>query len=160
MPSNDTPKTVILSGPAGIGICQEALATVAILPGMLLARSSATGVKPHDVDSGIANLHFAVEDGAQGRTIEDQYAIGEVVHFKTLVPGTKVYGLLAAGSAAIVVGDKLVSDGDGTLKKLVAATGGTVVAEALEAVNNSGGGTRARIRVEIMPAAYIANQET
>lgn len=155
MASNDTPKTVILSGPAGIGICQEALATVAVLPGMLLARS-ATGVKPHDVDSGIANLHFAVEDGAQGRTIDDQYAIGEVVHFKTLVPGTKVYGLVAAGSAAIVVGDKLVSDGDGTLKKLVAATGGTVVAEAIEAKDNSGGGTRARIRVEIMPAAYVA----
>lgn len=147
-------KTILLSSTIAC-IAREGLATVAVVPGMLLARS-ATGVKPHDVDSGVANLHFAVEDGAQGRTIDDGYAINDTVHFVTVPPGAAINALLAAGSAAVVKGDKLVSDGDGTLKKLVAATGGTVVAEALEAVDNSAGVTRARIMIEVMPAAYVA----
>lgn len=146
-------KTIILS--MCLGLAREAIAKVAIVPGMLLARDAGE-VKPHAVDSGVANLHFAVEDGQTGGTIDTVYAIGDVVHFKTVVPGTTVNALLAAGSAAVVVGDKLVSDGDGTLKKLVAATGGTVVAEALEAVDNSAGVVRARIMVEVMPAVYVA----
>lgn len=147
-------KTILLSATIGL-IAREALASVAIVPGMLLARDAGK-VKPHAVDSGVANLHFAVEDGAQGRTIDDEYAIDDTVHFVTVPPGATINALLAAGSAAVVVGDKLVSDGDGTLKKLVAATGGTVVAEALEAVDNSAGVTRARIMVEVMPAVYVA----
>lgn len=154
MSSANVRKTILLSATMAC-IAREELATVAVVPGMLLART-AGGVAPHAAAAGIANLHFAVEDGAQGRTIDDSYAIDDTVHFATVPAGAGVNALVAAAAAAIVKGDKLVSNGDGTLKKLVAAAGGTVIAEALEAVDNSVGATRARIAVEVMPAAYVA----
>jgi hypothetical protein len=60
-----------------------------------------------------------------------------------------VYAWLPASAAAIVAGDFLASNGDGTLHKAV--TGATfleaIVAQSTEAVNNSAGGTPVRLRV-------------
>lgn len=157
MSSADTPKTVFLDGAdhGNVGPQQEAAATVAIVPGMLVERVAA-GVRPHPIAAGAANTHFAEEYSATGGTIDRPYAIADLVQFKTAHQGARVYAFLKAATDA-AKGAMMVSAGDGSLAPLVAATGGTVVAQALEAVDNTpGAGGMARIRVEVVPATYIA----
>ncbi len=74
---------------------------------------------------------------------------------KTYWPGSGIYALLDVG---VQVADKglLVSAGDGTLTPFVAATGGVVVAQANEAVNNVAGLEPARVQVETVVAYYVA----
>lgn len=154
MTSATTPKTIELYTNGGVQ--HEAAAVDAIMPGMLVERA-ATGVQTHSVAGGIANLHFANEYPLTGGTIDDEYEIGDQVIFTTYAPGDGVYALLAAGNDASV-GDLLVSNGDGALAYLVPATGGVVVAQAMEAVNNDPGtgGAAVRIQVEVMAATYVA----
>jgi hypothetical protein len=84
------------------------------------------------------------------------YAIGDSVRWILPRPGDLLYCWVPAAAAAIVEGDDLVSDGAGNLKKATAATAVTVgisrqiVGKAAEAVNNSGGGSPARIRVRVV----------
>ena len=61
---------------------------------------------------------------------------------------------LLAGADAIADRALLASDGDGTLR--VAADGEIAVAQAMEAVDNSGSGSLARIKAEIIPAQRLA----
>lgn len=75
--------------------------------------------------------------------------------------GDVVYSWLPASAAAVVDGDPLESNGDGTLRKDTAQAvneGGSatytiysehIVGYAAEAVDNSGGGTAVRIRVRV-----------
>lgn len=147
-----TPKTILLKGD---GLYREKTAGGAITPGHLIMPNSSDQVV---VNTGnVTNVYplFAVEDESQGKTISDAYASGDLVTFIRPNPGSEIYALVPAAAAAIVIGDLLVSNGDGTLKKdtapAVAANNvDRVIARALEAVNNSGGGTPARIKVEIL----------
>lgn len=151
MTSATTPKTIELYG---MGIQNEAVVTnAAITPGMLLART-ATGVRPHNVAGEPATGAFAVENSAVGRSIGDTYAIGDQCIYKTFQPGSSVYALAHAGGAAITVGALLMSAGDGTLE--LAGLSDIAIAQALEAVDNSGGATAVRIRVEVIPAQRTA----
>lgn len=151
MSSATKPKTIELYGH---GPQHEAKALAAILPGMLIERAVG-GVRPHSAAAGGGNLHFANEFGMTGLGIEDEYEVGDQVVFKTYWPGSGIYALLDAGAQ---VADKglLVSAGDGTLTPLVAATGGVVVAQANEAVNNTAGAAPARVMVETVIAYYVA----
>lgn len=146
MTSATTPKTIELYG---MGCQHEAVATSAITPGHLVQRTSG-GVGVHADAGGVASTHFAVEYEMTGRGIDDAYAIGDNVVFKTYAPGSSVYALVAAGATAITLNAMLTSDGDGTLR--LASTDEVAVAQALEAVDNSGGGSAVRIKVEIIPA--------
>lgn len=65
-----------------------------------------------------------------------------------------MYALVAAGAAAIAQNAYLASAGDGTL--VTAGLDEVAVAQALEAVDNSGGGSAVRIKVEIIPAQRTA----
>ena len=146
MASQDTPKTIEIQG---YGIQKEATAQGTITPGMLIERVT-DGVQAHSTAGGPASPHVAIEYGLTGRTIDDDYSADDQVLFKTYTPGSVVYGLVAAGASAISQYDFLASASDGTL-----ATSGTdevVVAQALEAVDNSGGGSAVRIKAEIVPA--------
>lgn len=153
MTSATNPKTIELYG---YGVQHEGVASGEIVPGMLVQRDAGNSVEPHDDEAGPANTHFAVEYGMTGQTINDAYEVGDQVVYKTYVPGSGVYTWIGAEAPAVANKALLVSAGDGTLKALVAAEGGTVVAQALEAVDNSAGLTPARIRVEVMPAVYVA----
>ena len=151
MSSATTPKVVELYG---YGTQAEAVVTnAAVTPGMLLVRT-ATGVRPHNETGGNASPIFAQENGAVGRDIDDTYAVGDQCIFKTYNPGAGIYALAHAGGAAIVAGALLASAGDGTLE--VAGDDTVAVATALEAVDNSGGATAVRIRVEVIPAQRTA----
>lgn len=147
MTSATTPKVIELYGQ---GLQHEELVSdAAVTPGMLVTRT-ATGVRPHNVASGVATPAFALENGAVGRGIDDTYAIGDQCTYKVFAPGSGIYALAHAGGAAIAVGAMLMSAGDGTLE--LASTDDTAIAQALEAVDNSAGGSAVRIKVEVIPA--------
>jgi hypothetical protein len=148
--SATAPKTIDL-----YGYCNqhEAIAGGAIIPGMLVIRSSATQVVVHNVEGAPAQPSFAVEYDLTGRTIADAYATADQVLFKTFTPGSGVYAWLAAGED-VAAGAFLSSNGDGTLKEAEAEE--NIVAQALEAVDNDGTAAVAvRIRVETV-SGYVS----
>lgn len=145
----------------GAGLRKEAPAGGAITPGHLITRNSSNAFIVHAVAAGPAVAMFALENELFGKEITAAYASGEQVLAWVPEKGSEVYALVAAAAAAIVVGDYLESAGDGTLRKATAfAQSGTTpfavtpagypVARALNAVDNSGGGTPVRIEVEVL----------
>ena len=143
MPFADTPKTIELSG---YGLMLEAEAVGAITPGMLVERNG-VGVRAHGTQGGQASPSFAINMRMTGMGIDDGHEAGQQVVYKTYIPGSSVYAVVAAGAAAIADLALLTSNGTGGLE--TASAGDVVVAQALEAVDNSGGGTAVRIRAEI-----------
>lgn len=150
------PHIIFLRG-VGQKFTKEALAATgsSILPGHLVERSSETEVQEHSTAAGNAAPLFADIAGEIGDDIDTAYAVGDQVKMIFAKPGDEIYALVAAGASAISVGDALESAGDGTLRvqSANAATDATerdsVVAYAIEAVDNSGGGSVARIKVEV-----------
>jgi len=151
MTSATNPKVIDLYG---YGCQQEAIALGGITPGMLIERA-AGGVQVHSTAQGGGGLHFAQEFGITGETIDDAYETGDQVIFKSFVAGSGVYALVPASASAITEGDFLVSNGDGTLRLQTASSDGVQIAQALEDVDNSGGGAVARICVEVLPAFTV-----
>lgn len=150
MTSATTPKTIELQGH---GLQQEAAAGATITPGMLVLRAADGDVEPHGTAGGAASPSFANEYGLTGGTIDDDYEAGDQVIFTTYANGSHIYALVAAGAAAIAQGAFLQSAGDGTV--LTAAAGDNVIGQALEAVDNSAGGTAVRIKIEVM-SGYVS----
>ncbi len=159
MSSNIIPKTILLRGdPIG---AEAAAGAANILPGMLLAVNSAGAVIPHGVSGGQASKLFAREEEYAGGGVETAYANGDRVPYWSCRSGDQVFAILADGHN-VAVGDYLQSNGDGTLRPVVAASqsgttpfaytaAGIPVARAIQAVNTSGGATAtARIKVEII----------
>jgi hypothetical protein len=144
MSSSTTPKTVLLKGNP---IRKEAAAGGTITPGHLVARAN-TGkfVVQASADIDVAKA-FALEADLIGKGIDDNYAADDQVQVAYCRPGDEIYALLPANAAAVVIGDFLQSNGNGALKKLAS---GVAIAVALEAVDNSGGATPARIKVEVI----------
>ena len=101
----------------------------------------------HATAAGAAAPLFAVENDILGKTINDAYAANDYVQAEYLPPGSEVLALVAAAASAIVIGNLLESAGNGTLR---IRGSGTAVAQALEAVDNSGGGSAARIKVVLL----------
>ena len=127
-------------------IHDEKLAAAAITPGMLVSRTAADQVTPHATAGGENARLFALEDENQGREIGTAYAIGELVKVWHAQPGEQVYAIADdTASGAIVVGDRLESNGNGRLRKLAA---GVPLAVALDAVTP--GPTSPRFVVEIL----------
>ena len=152
-----TPKTIELN--AGLGgepQVKERLsaAATAIKPGYLVEEALGK-VQEHSGAGLNAQKLFALTNTIVGGGIDDVYAAADTTRYGAFKTGQEVYALVAASAAAIVDGDALESDGDGTLRVLTtdAATDDTqrdsVVAYAIEAVDNSGGGSEARIKVRV-----------
>ena len=127
-----------------VRIQEELNAKSAIMPGMLLDRSAANTLFPHDIAGGFAQRIFALEDDLQGKGIDDAYAAGDLVQYGYFRNGDVVLAILADGQN-IAIGDALESAGGGLLQKSTAqqssATGEetqSVVAIAEEALDMSG----------------------
>lgn len=99
----------------------EAVASGAITPGMLVERTTAAvaTVRAHATASGVAARTFAIEDELQGKTYSQAYSDGDRVQYRTFQPGDRVQALLADGYN-YTVGTKLVSNADGYLKPYTA----------------------------------------
>lgn len=140
----------------GRGIGKEAVAAGAILPGSFLEYKSTGKVGVHATAGGAANRIIARENELAGKGIADSYAADDTVFFETVQSGFEVLTHVAASTAAIVIGDKLVSDGLGGVRKMTAITdaataGQDVIGTALQAVDNSGNASsKARILIEVI----------
>jgi len=96
---------------------EEYPASAALKPGHLLTLLSTGKVKKHAMPGGWAERLFAKEDALQGKTITDAYAEDDIVPVAVCKPGDVVQARLPANAAAVVIGDPLVSNGDGCLVK-------------------------------------------
>lgn len=155
---SDTPEVIeLLTDAAGSFIHSSALsaAATAILPGMLIEEIAAGTVQEHSGAGLNAQRLFALTNTANGGTIDDAYAVGESVRYGAAHSGQEVFGLLAAGATAVIIGTVLESDGDGTVRIATAdaatdtAQRDSVVGYAIEAVDNSGGGAVARLKFRV-----------
>jgi len=132
---------------------EEATASGAVTPGMLLEEDSSAEVKAHATEGGYCERLFAIEDALQGNTVDDVYADDALVQFHVVDPGAEVDALIKAGES-IVVGERLISAGDGTLIAEGSVSSGTtiqqIIANAREAIDLSASGTSdtcAKVRV-------------
>jgi hypothetical protein len=132
----------------GDGRHEEAVAGAIIKPGHLIKLDTDGEVILHATGGGYAEKAFALEDALQGRTINDAYAVGELVGFVMCNSGDVVYAWLSVGEN-VAVGSYLVSNGDGSLQVLAGTE--VAIAVALEAKNLSDSESAdERIRVRIL----------
>ncbi len=143
----ETPKVIVLIGEESANH-EEYPAAAALTPGHLIEVTSAGAVQKNSAVSVSCRKLFAKEDGKLGRTIATAYATGEQVMCHSAQPGHLVYGWVPASATALVVGDKVKSNGDGTLVKITGATD-FVIATCHEAIDNSAGGSPARAKFRI-----------
>ncbi len=108
-------KIILLKGD---GIRKEGVTVGTIVPGELVERVP-TGIQVHGVAAEKTLPAIALEYRIQGKGIDDAYLVGDQVLYSVLPPGAEFQGLLQASSAAVVIGDLLVSAGDGTFIKYV-----------------------------------------
>jgi hypothetical protein len=144
-------------GDAGNPIVDEAKAAAgsAIMAGHLVEETTAGEVQGHSTAADGAQKLIALPNTANGNSTDVAYAVGETVRYGCFHSGQKAYMKLAAAATAVTIGAALESAGDGTVRVLTtdAATDDTqrnsVVAYAVEAVDNSGGATEAFIKVRV-----------
>lgn len=155
-----SPNTIVLKATGLSNRAEEARAGGAVTPGDLVKYNSSGNVIRHATAGGVAQMVFAKEDTFQGKTIDDNYASTDPVFLHVAQKGDEIYAQVAANAAAIVVGDALASDGAGGFKKAAASSQLTtgnytftaadiVLAESLEALDNSAVAARARLRIRV-----------
>jgi hypothetical protein len=178
MPAS-TPSTILINSVGQVHF-KEAPANGTVTPGDFLERATDGDLQRQATSEVAGPKLIALENDLEGDSISDDYASGDNVRAAYLKPGDEVYAFVPASAAAIVIGDHLVFDGTGCVIKgdKVAATalalstantytdaavntavnaavdsaieGSRIIATALEAVDNSGGGSKARIKIEIL----------
>lgn len=136
--------TILLKGR---GVRLEKIAGGTITPGMLVKTTSTDTLVAHATAGGAALRAFAVENDLVGKEITDNYVANDFVQAEIMDSGNEIYGFIVASGTAVVIGDLMESAGDGSLRKLAS---GVALAVAMEAVDNSGGGTMARIKFRII----------
>jgi hypothetical protein len=145
--------TILLKGER---VMREAQANAAITPGHLVETMSTGKIRKHSTAAGNAKTQFAVENELAAKEISVDYAADDTCFYMICDGCNEVNALVAAAAPAITRGDFLESAGDGTLRKVVVAAAtssaqrNSVVAIALESVDNSGGGTPVRLKVEVL----------
>lgn len=93
-----------------------------IYPGMIgqiYSNGGVRSIQPHPVKGGKTPFNIVLEDNLQGNTIDTPYSIGDLVRYVTAEPGTEVKVVIPAGCPSLTFGDALISNGDGSLTKLV-----------------------------------------
>jgi hypothetical protein len=176
MVSSD-PNTILLEGDDDSYQRSNFEADGTITPGQIVEFTGVDSSAANDVYLGQrystsaekAMVRVALELAKTGKTIDDDYADGDYGESRVFESGEEFYGLVfdgdnAAGTGAdlsananISLGDRLVvyaGDGEnGNLRALDTGNGddeGAALVEAKEAVDNSGGTSPARIRVEVL----------
>lgn len=130
--TTELPKKIVLK--ALNNRYDEGRGAATITPGMLVQRDDDSNIIKHATAGGPASLFFPVEESFVGKTIDDDYAIGDLVRYHMAAPGDEIYSLLADGES-VAPGDYLESAGDGTFQ---ARTTGVALATSLELVEADG----------------------
>lgn len=114
-----------------------------VKPGHLIKINSDGDVVVHATEGGYADRMVAEIDALQGKTTADSYSSGAKVSINKELPGNEAQMFLKAGEN-VVIGDELISAGDGTLIKNGSEDSSTtvkqIVAVALEALDLSDSG--------------------
>jgi hypothetical protein len=113
------PNTILLKGR---GVQKERAAGGTITPGHLVTLNSSNQVVVHNSAGGNVIPAFALENEDIGNDLNVNYTSAEQVRYILPERGAEIYGLVPANAAAIVIGDLLASNGDGTVKKLTSQT--------------------------------------
>lgn len=135
-----TTRTIVVQGE---GLRSEALANAILSPGHLVELMSTGKVRKHATAGGHAETAFAVENDLKGDSVSDDYAANDLAQYNVFQKGEQIMARIADGED-IAIGDKLESNGDGTLRKFVpvgdsgAGDGNSIVAVAMEACDMSG----------------------
>lgn len=132
----------------GEGIRYEYEAASAVSPGDYVVINSTNKALRMGTALARRGLNFAIENEIFGKGVETDYAAGDRVLVESCTPGMGVNVTIAAGAAAIAIGDQLEAAADGTLRKLTTST--TPIAVAKEAIDNSGGASKVRILAELI----------
>jgi hypothetical protein len=143
MPLLNDRNTIILKPVDSIGQYEEGrIATGAtILPGMLIELTAAGTLQPHSAAGGAGECLIAIEDaligGLSGQgTVNEARTAGQLIRYCKPKPGDEALVRIPPSAAAIVIGDDLVSNGDGKFKKTAGATN-TVFGQCRQAYDNS-----------------------
>ncbi len=99
---------------------EERRASGILSPGHLLKIDSDGKVLKHATVGG-RSTYFAKEDPLAGKTVDGAFAVGDLVPYHVAQPGDRIQARLPAGAAAVVIGNTLISNGDGCLVKSFAA---------------------------------------
>jgi hypothetical protein len=145
------PKTVtraILLVGKETAIMKELIAAGTITPGHLVAIDSAGKWVANPTASAKILPAFADMCDYNGGDIDDNYVANDNVQAWIVQSGSEINGLVAAAAPAIAVGDYLTGVAGGTVAKTVTAA--QYMFQALEAVDNSAGGTPARLRFIVL----------
>jgi hypothetical protein len=131
----------------GEGTRREYPAASAISPGdYVVINSSGAALRLGTAKLRGQNM-FAIENEVFGKGVEVDYAANDRVLCEAVHSGMMVNVTIAAAATAIVIGDSLEAAADGTLRKF---TDGVIIAVAEEAVDNSGGASKTRVRARIV----------
>jgi len=117
--ASNTLRTILLKGQAQ-GKRREAVANAAITPGHLCEYMSTGNVRKHATAGGEAYPLFAAENEVFGGEIGTDYVAEERALLWHATQGDEINALVAAAAVAVVIGDRLESAGDGTLRKFTA----------------------------------------
>ncbi len=122
---------------------EEERAADAISPGYLVELDSDGKVIPHSIEGGYAERMYAEADFLQGKTLDNNYADGDLVFLNMELPGNDHQAFLKVDEN-VVIGQELISAGDGTLIALGSEDSLTtvrqVIAYAREALDLTGSG--------------------
>lgn len=132
-------RTILLQGEEA-RYHEERNAAAAITPGDLLKLNADNTVQDHDTAGAATMIWVAKEDYLQGKTIDQAYAVDDVVAIHNAQKGHKL-NLRLAASQTIAIGDGLTSNGDGKIKKANGTTD-AVLFNAAEAVTTGAGETK------------------
>lgn len=147
----------LLADQAGCSVHNEALSAAgsAIVPGDLIEEIAAGTVQEHSTAAGNAQRLIALTNISNGGDVDQAYAVGETVRYGAFHQGQEVFMRLAAAATAVIIGTPLESAGNGTVRIQTTDTAtddtqrDSLVAYAMEAVDNSGGGSKVRLKVRI-----------
>lgn len=140
--------TILLRG-AKLTTRKEAnCGSTGITPGMLVEiDASSSDAKPQTGDGARCQVAVAFENEIFGNGIDVAYIEDDQVLYDIYPSGSEFLGYVAAATSAIANRAFVTPDGAGGLKTGTAANG---IGIALEAVDNSGGSTFVRIKVEAL----------
>lgn len=136
----------------------------AILPGMILEMTSATGAntcKPHATAGvHVAPIMVALEDELQGKTIDDSYAATAGTKVQVWIPQRgDIANLISVDGTALAIGDYVESNGNGRVTKYVLDVDSSknvsgeyinvIIGQVLETISASSATTEDRVMVRI-----------
>lgn len=113
-----TPSTILLNSVGQVHL-KEAPGNGVVTPGDFLERATDGDLQRQSTLGQPGPKIIALENDLEGDGISDDYASGDNIRSAYLKSGDEVYAFVPANAPAIVIGDELIFDGTGCVKKAI-----------------------------------------